>query len=88
MKHDIAVAASHKTKHCDKFSFSIMSVTVYDDSLVMSVTASDGPFIMPVTSVWGGSKFLPLYTSILLLNRVSQNTILCDEVISRSILNA
>jgi hypothetical protein len=62
MKHDIAVVASHKTKHCDKFSFSIMSVTVYDDSLVMSVTASDGPFIMPVTSVGRGVQiFTPIH---------------------------
>ncbi len=38
MKHDIAVVTSHKTKQCDKFSFSTMSVTICDDPLVMSVT--------------------------------------------------
>lgn len=40
-----------------------------------------------VFGVAGSPDFYSV-TSILLLNRVSQNTILCDEVISRSILNA
>ncbi len=54
----------------------IMSVAVCDVSMVMSVTVGDVSVVMSVTSVGGrgysGCKFLPLYTSTLLLDRVSQ----------------
>ncbi len=41
MKHDIADVASYKTKQCNKFSFSTMSVTVGDSAFVMSVMFCD-----------------------------------------------
>ncbi len=48
MKQDIDVVNSHKTRQCDKFSFSTMSLMVSDDSFVMSVTICD---VSMITSV-------------------------------------
>ncbi len=63
MKHDIAAVASHKTKQCNKFSFST--------NVCHGLCGGSG------------SKFVPLYTSTLLLDRVSQKNLLFE--ISREI---
>ncbi len=68
MKHDMAAVASHKTKQYDKFSFSTMSAMVCDDPFVMSVTVCGERG----SGGGGGPTVLPLYTSTLLLDHVSQ----------------
>ncbi len=74
MKHDVAVIPHSKD-----------SLTVY--IMVGSYAVCDGSVRCLSRSVevppGGESKFLPLYTSILLLVRVSQN----DRVIKNNLLN-